>query len=115
MATTIGGVVVIAAAAWIAVARGDVDIRNGILFGTGIMLVLNGMLGFQRVAREGETRPPEEKPAKVAKAPLLDHELFAPRGMTPLLDATTLFLDRAEARVAQRVEAKRQAAMKKKH
>ena len=69
MATTIGGVVVIAGAAWIAVMKGDVDIRNGLLFGTGLMLVLNGMLGFQRANREGAEAPREAGQAKPAQTP----------------------------------------------
>ncbi len=74
MATTIGGVVVCAAAAWIAVMRGDVDLRNGLLFGTGIMLVLNGMLGIQRSNREGAARTIEEPATRPrgTKLPLLD-------------------------------------------
>lgn len=74
MATTIGGVVVCAASAWIAVMRGDVDLRNGLLFGTGIMLVLNGMLGMQRSNREGASRTVEEPAARApsSKLPLLD-------------------------------------------
>lgn len=53
MATTIGGVVVIAGAVVIAVLRGAVDLRTGLLFGTGLMLVVNGMLGVQRANAEG--------------------------------------------------------------
>ncbi len=68
MATTIGGVVVIVGAAWIAVMKGDVDIRNGLLFGTGLMLVLNGMLGFQRASREG-TEAPREGAREKASGP----------------------------------------------
>ena len=45
--------------------------------------------------------------ARVNKAPMLSTDDFAPRGMTPLLDATVRLLDRAELRVATRVEAKR--------
>ncbi len=78
MAATIGGGVVIAAAAWIAVMRGHVDLRNGLLFGTGVMLVLQGMLGYSRMQRE------------VVEAPRESREL-EPRGpRVPLLDRITV-------------------------
>ncbi len=73
MAVTIGGVVVIAAAAWIAVMKGDVDLRNGLLFGTGVMLVLQGMLGFSRLQREAAESPRDaEAEARAPRPPLLD-------------------------------------------
>src|SRR4051794_29203316 len=72
MTTTIGGVVVIAAAAWIAVMRGGVDLRNGLLFGTGVMLVLNGMLGLQRSQVEGAPREMPEAAPRGPGVPLLD-------------------------------------------
>jgi len=72
MATTIGGVAVIAGAVIIAVMKGDVDLRNGLLFGTGLMLVLNGMLGFQRANREGAEAPREEAKARAPRESLLD-------------------------------------------
>ncbi len=75
MAATIGGVVVIAAAAWIAVMRGHVDLRNGLLFGTGVMLVLQGMLGYSRLQREAAEAPREarvEGEPRAAKLQLLD-------------------------------------------
>ncbi|CAN5800941.1 hypothetical protein BH11MYX3_BH11MYX3_02840 [soil metagenome] len=62
---------VIAAAAWIAVMRGHVDLRNGLLFGTGVMLVLQGMLGYSRLQREAAEAPREVEP-RAPRIPLLD-------------------------------------------
>lgn len=74
LATTIAGVVVIMAAAWIAVMRGRVDIRNGLLFATGAMLVLNGWLGLSRAQREAAVAPTArtDDPPAVAKVAVLD-------------------------------------------
>lgn len=72
MATTIGGAVVIGASAWLAVARGGVDLRNGLFFCTGVMLVLNGLLQLARVRAEGGPRAVEESGPRRAKVPLLD-------------------------------------------
>lgn len=66
MATTIGGVVAIAASVVIALLTGRVDLRNGLLFGAGVMLVINGMLGIQRVSAASATREGDEarRPAR---------------------------------------------------
>ena len=63
MATTIGGVAVIAAAAWIAVMRGGVDVRNGLLFATGLTLVASGMLSRARQRQEAADAPHAALPA----------------------------------------------------
>ena len=65
----------IVVAAWIAVARSDVDARTGLLFGTGVMLVLQGMLGMARIAREdaeGSSGRPAADEARAPRAPLLE-------------------------------------------
>lgn len=64
MAATIGGVVAIAVAVVIAVLSGRVDLRIGGLFAAGLMLVINGMLGIQRVSAEPrEDRAPAPRGA----------------------------------------------------
>lgn len=62
----------LASAAVIAVVRGDVDLRNGLLFGTGLLLVLNGMLGVQRTSREAPREQDATAKAKGPRESLLD-------------------------------------------
>ena len=75
MAATIVGAVVVILATWLSILKGGVDIRTGMFFTSGIVLLINGLLQLQRIKQESGPRTVDERAperSKVPKGPLLD-------------------------------------------